>query len=154
MIPYGMPALDLSSVPTDPATFLSWFQAKEFPRAASDDGYINQDLADRIASYLADNVLPANLRTTMFKALALIPDATLLDTKGENSTIQYAGRSLIRITIDDSTGLVTDWSSFLNEPQAATQSMGPVPAGIPDVSTTVRVTTNVTLPTDLNDGLR
>lgn len=153
LIPYGSPATDLSAVPTDPAAFLTWLKAQQLPHGVTGDDYVNQTEVDVIVSYLQANVLPAKLRATMFKALALIPGASLVDTSGTSSTVQYKGHDLDRITIDTSTGLVTAYEAFLNEPEGANRALGSVPAGIPDISTVVGVTTLDRLPAALKAGL-
>ena len=154
-IPYGQPAADLTTVPTDPTTFLAWLKTqRRLDNPADNTDFGNEVEVDAIAAYLAENVLPANLRATLFKALALIPGVTLVGTDGTRSTLQYAStQSLTRLTIDNATGLVTNYQSYLNQPQALTQTIGPVPAGIPDIASTDTVTTIDSLPTPLKAGL-
>ncbi|AYG04482.1 hypothetical protein D7I44_13720 [Gryllotalpicola protaetiae] len=152
--------VDASAVPTDPAALLAFYRQQLSPAGygnSTDPTLIaadNEFVFDAIVADLQSNLLPAGLRAASFKALALIPGVSLLGTSGTLSTLRLLGiHSDDRLTIDTSTGLVTGRTSFLNEPEGATEAIGAVPAGTPTVATTVTTTVVGALPADLKAGL-
>jgi hypothetical protein len=152
-IRYGSPAVDLSTVPTDPATFLNWYRAELFPAGATDgDGFVESTEVGGIVGMLKDNALPPTLRSTLFKALGLIPGGTMVDTTGTTSTLQLLGHDLYRVQIDTATGMVVSSQVYFDQPAALTRALGAVPAGVPDVSETVTTTTVGSLPAALEAG--
>lgn len=149
---YGSLTGDPSAVPTDPAKLLAWLPSQLFPNGAKVDDVFYESEFDAIVAALQANVAPSALRATMFRALALIPGVTLVGTSGTTSTLQFAGHDIDRITVDTATGLLAHRMMFF-EPDGVDQRIGAVPAGTPDVSTTVKTTVVDELPPKLQAGL-
>ena len=83
------------SMPRDPKKLIAWLDAFE---PASDFGCGSPDLADPVGFNLA----PADLRETMFHALALVDGAKIVKAEGDVTTISFpeASGSSWRDTID------------------------------------------------------
>lgn len=94
-------------MPRDPQALLDWFRAESGDPDAAD-----QWVVSRIADTLSGNLMPADLRAAMLRALALVPGIRVADTEGTHTTLEYSSGDWLwtrttQITIDTSLGMIT-----------------------------------------------
>lgn len=95
-------------MPRDPEALLDWWRDRSGLVGSEADRWAVSGIADD----LSVNLMPADLRATMFDALALLGNAEVTDADGALTTISFAwelgARSIeTRLVIDTERGLVT-----------------------------------------------
>lgn len=130
-----------ASMPRDPHALLTWYSA----RITRDDPTPNATLFTHVVQDLELNAAPADLRATMFRAIALIPGVTIAGAEGTVVTlaIEYPNDDGLwrnTISVDSATGLVAA--------SAVTQGASPgvVPESVPSHRTTTAITASATAP--------
>lgn len=128
-------AYDYSTLPRDPQTLLTYFNQKKFAGSASPA----QNHFEKITELLRAGTVPADLRATAYKALALIPGVAVTD-----KVANLDGRSGVAFGITDPTGSVRDelivdptTGQFIGERDVSLTADGPIPAGTTLDSTAV-----------------
>jgi hypothetical protein len=131
-------------MPRDPQTLLDWFRTRLGNPDVSD-----QWLVQAITEVLSANLMPADLRATMLRALALIPGIEVSSVDGEQTTLEYSSGDwfstrTLQITIDTVQGMITSVAEINTD---NINRGGPIPASTPDFRTTVSTTVVDTAPT-------
>lgn len=91
-------------MPRDPQKLLDWLRAQSGMTGAEGDRWLVASLSDPSAI----NLMPADLRSAFFLAIALIPGFEVVAEDGSTATLQYVvpGHRTTKIAIDTEQGLV------------------------------------------------
>ncbi len=125
-----------AAFPRDPQALLEWIRVSNGATDGSE--WSIGTVTEVLLQELQYNTAPADLRASMYQALALLPNATVAAVNGDTTTISFssnAGRWVRNeITIDMTTGLVVG-SAIRGD-----VGTGIVPEDVPDSWMTVTVT--------------
>ena len=93
-----------AEMPRNPPELLDWLRAQSGMTGDEADRWLVASLSDPSAI----NLMPADLRSAFFLAIALIPGFEVVSDDGSTATLQYAvaGHRTTTITIDTEQGLV------------------------------------------------
>lgn len=124
------------TMPRDSRQLLDWFRDW-----SGDPDVTDQWLVDAIGNALSANLMPADLRATMFRSLALIPGIRVAEVSGDSATLVYTSSDFLwsrktEITINTVQGLI---ESIAATSTNNLRGSGPLPASVPDNRTTVTV---------------
>lgn len=91
-------------MPRDPKNLLDWLRARSGMTGVEADRWLVAGLSDPSAI----NLMPADLRSAFFLAVALIPGFEVVAENGSTATLQYTvtGHRATTITIDTEQGLI------------------------------------------------
>lgn len=94
-----------AEMPRDPQELLDWLRARSGMTGRDADRWLVASLSDPSAI----NLMPADLRSAFFLAIALIPGFEVLADDGSSATLQYVvpGHRTTTIAIDTAQGLVS-----------------------------------------------
>jgi hypothetical protein len=130
----SLPVDNVSTMPRDPAALLEYL-GDSLPKSERADKTLDHetDVFDHVAALLESGTLPADLRATLYRALALLPDVTITDhqtvldgRRGTAFGLPRAGVENEReILIDPATG------DFIGEREILVHDYLGVPAGTP-----------------------
>lgn len=97
-----------SEMPREPRDLLDWLRAQSGMTGEEGDRWLVASLSDPSAI----NLMPADLRSAFFLAIALIPGFEVLADDGSSATLQYVvpGHRTTTIVIDTEEGLVSSIS--------------------------------------------
>jgi len=129
-----------AEMPRDPAELTSWWQARIFTESPAESA---ETLVSVLIQDLELNAAPADLRATMFRALALQPGVHVISTEGPVTTIGFdfeVDDRYATMSLDTTTGLVVG-SSTTRTPRASF-----IPPEIADYRVTVTTSPVSTAP--------
>lgn len=131
-------------MPHNPRALLNWFRAH-----SGDPDVSDQWVVDAMADVLTANLMPAELRAAVLRALALVPGIRVSDVTGTATTLEYQSGDWLftrttLITLDTELGMITSLA------QATTNNIGGsgnIPGSVPDSRTIVTTTVVDSAPT-------
>lgn len=131
-------------MPRDPQALLDWFRAR-----SGDPNVSDQWVVDAIADELKANLMPAELRAAVLRALALVPGIRVSDVAGNATTLEYRSGDWLftrttQITLDTELGMITSLTHATTSGIAGSNN---IPESVPDDRTIVSTTVVDTAPT-------
>lgn len=126
-----------AKMPRAPKALLAWF--REF---SGDPNVRDQWVVDAMTGVLSANLMPADLRAAMLRALALIPGIRVTHVAGDSTTLEYQSGDWLwtrttQITLDTKLGMIT---GLAQSDSNNIRGPGAVPATVPDSRTLVTTT--------------
>lgn len=118
-----------AEMPREPDALLTWFRAHSGDPEVSD-----QWVVDAMTDVLTANLMPAELRAAVLRAMALIPGIRVSEVDGNATTLEYRSgdwpytRSTL-ITLDTSLGMIT---SVAQTNRSMFDGPAAIPRSVPD----------------------
>lgn len=124
-------------MPRDPQALLDWFRAR-----SGDPNVNDQWIVDALTDVLTANLMPAELRAAVLRALALVPGIRISDVNGTAATLEYQSGDWLytrttEITLNTELGMITSLAQTTSNNVIGSDT---IPATVPDTRTSVTTT--------------
>ncbi|WP_322411012.1 hypothetical protein [Microbacterium invictum] len=124
-------------MPRDPQALLDWFRAR-----SGDPNVNDQWVVDALTDVLTANLMPAELRAALLRALALVPGIRVSDVNGTAATLEYQSGDWLytrttEITLDTELGMITSLAQTTSNNVIGSDT---IPTTVPDTRTSVTTT--------------
>lgn len=131
-------------MPREPQALLDWFRAR-----SGDPNVSDQWVVDAMTDVLTANLMPAELRAAVLRALALVPGIRVSGVDGPATTLEYQSGDWLytrttEITLDTELGMISSLAQTTSNNVIGSDT---IPATVPDSRTTVRTTVVENAPT-------
>ena len=134
---------DLATLPRDPEALLAYLRGYHFEAGTSD-----ANVFDHVVTLLRDGRVPADLRGTLYQALALVPAVSIVGQQavGDGRSGTAFGLAATNTSARQEIIIDTSTGQYLGERQVAKVAFGAIPAGTPMQWTAVTVSVVDTVP--------